>query len=181
MLTDFVRDHAFTIAWFGLVACAWFGWGQEDPPRHWQWRLGVSSAVGLLFAGIFGYSVAIRWNDGTALEGRYEWFGVLVGIEVLLAAVGCVLLWRRQLSRWMSWWVALIVALHFIPLAFILNDASLAALGLIQLAGLGLLLPKLRAERFPTSRLVGPMMGASLLIFATASTIVFIAQNGAPW
>src|SRR5690625_6334634 len=77
MLTEFARDHAFTIAWFGLMTMVWFGWGQEDPPQRWRWRLGAGSVLGLSLLGVFGYGVVLRWGDGTALEGRYSWFGVL--------------------------------------------------------------------------------------------------------
>lgn len=43
MLTDFVRDHAFTIAWFGLMTMVWLGWAQEDPPERLRLPLGVGS------------------------------------------------------------------------------------------------------------------------------------------
>lgn len=33
VLTDFARDHAFTIVWFGLMTFVWCGWGQGDPLR----------------------------------------------------------------------------------------------------------------------------------------------------
>ncbi|CAM3531552.1 hypothetical protein OCAE111667_14185 [Occultella aeris] len=181
MLTDFTRDHAFTIAWFGLMAFVWCGWAQEDPPPRWRWCLGVASGLGAILAGGFGYSVALHWDDGSALEGRYEWFGAVVGLEVLLAGAGCLVLARRSQSRWMAWWVALVVALHFIPLAFFLGDWSLALLGLMQAAALFGLLPRLRRTDEPTSRLVGPVMGASLLVFALLSCVVFVARIGSPW
>ena len=181
MLTEFARDHAFTIAWFGLMAFVWFGWGQEDPPPAWRWRLGLGSGVGIALAGMFGYGVALRWNDGSALDGRYEWFGLLVLAEVVLAAAGCIVLARRRQTRWMAWWVALIVALHFVPLAFFLSDASLAVLGAGQTASLLWALGRLRSRDAPTSRLVGPVMGVSLLAFAVVSLAVFAARVGAPW
>ena len=182
MLTDFARDHAFTIAWFGLMTMVWCGWGQEDPPRRLRWVLGAGSVLGILVAGVFGYGVFVRWDQGTALEGRYEWFGVVVLLEVVLAAAGCLVLSRKRLSRWMAWWVALVVALHFLPLAFFFDDWSLLGLGAVQAVCLVAALPKLRADAgTPTSRLVGPVMGATLLLFAAASTVVFIATYGSPW
>lgn len=181
MLTELARDHAFTTAWFGLMAFVWFGWGQEDPPPPWRWRLGLGSGVGLVVASVFGYAVFTRWDDGSALEGRYPWFGVLVALEVVLAGIGCLYLARRRASRWMAWWVAVVVALHFIPLAFFLEDASLALLGVLQGVGLALLVPRLRAAEHPTSRLVGPWMGATLVAFALVSMVVFLTRVGAPW
>ncbi len=31
------------------------------------------------------------------------------------------------------------------------------------------------------SRVIGPVMGLSLLLFAAASAIVFVVRHGAPW
>ncbi|HLR97370.1 MAG TPA: hypothetical protein VK053_22805 [Jiangellaceae bacterium] len=81
----------------------------------------------------------------------------------------------------MAWWVALIVALHFIPLALLLNDWSLTVLGLIQLVSLFVLVPRLKEADGPTSRLVGPVMGLTLLVFAIVSALVFTATVGTPW
>ncbi|WP_203568412.1 hypothetical protein [Aestuariimicrobium ganziense] len=181
MLTELLRDQTFTIAWFGLMTGAWLGWGQEDPPEPWRWKLGAGSVVGLVIAGLFGYALVTRWNSATALEGKYWWFGLVVALEVIVAGVGCLVLARRGQSRWLAWWVALIVALHFLPLAFFLRDLSLAALAIIQTIGLLVLLPRLRRNTHPTSRLVGPVMGATLLLFAIASAILFGVRHGTPW
>lgn len=181
VLTDFARDHAFTITWFGLMAFVWFGWGQEDPPARWRGWLGAGSLLGLVFAGSFGVSVARLWKDGTALDGAYWSFGVVVLLEVLAAGVGCLLLWKRRQARWMAWWVALIVALHLIPLAFYFDDWAHAVLGVIQAAGLLLLVPRFRRNSKPTSRLVGPLMGTSFLVFSAVSASLFVVQRGLPW
>ena len=181
MITDFVRDHAFTIAWLGLMAFVWFGWGQEDPPPTWRWRLGLGSGVGVVLAGVFGSSVAAHWSDGSVLEGRYHWFGLLVAIEVLAAGLGCLVLARRRATRWMAWWVAMVVALHFVPLAVLLDDWSLAVLGSIQVLFLAVLVPRLRRATGVTSRLVGPVMGGTLLAFAVVSLVVFLTTTGSPW
>ncbi len=158
MFTEFARDHAFTIAWFGLMTMVWFGWGQEDPPQRWRWRLGVGSALGVVLAGLFGYGVFTRWDEGSALEGRYGLFGILVLLEVAVAG-----------------------AVHFIGLAFLLNDWSLAALGGVQLVALVAVRPRLKSGDWPTSRLVGPVMGTSLLVFALLSAAIFLAGVGLPW
>ncbi|WP_374928977.1 hypothetical protein [Kytococcus sedentarius] len=114
-------------------------------------------------------------------EGKYAWFGVLVAAELVLAGVGCLVLARRGRADWMAWWVALVVALHFIPLAFILDDLSLVLLGAVQAIGLFALVPRLRGAGGPTSRLVGPWMGPSLLAFAVLSMVVFLSRTGTPW
>ena len=176
MLTEFARDHAFTIGWFGLMAFVWFGWAQEDPPARWRWRLGIGSGAGAILAGTFGYAVAARWGEGSALDGRYEWFGALVLAEVLLAGLGCLTLWRRGLGRWTAWWVAFVVGLHLLPLAVLLGDGSLALLGAVQSAGLLVLVPRLRGTSRSTSRLAGPFMGITLLLFAAVSLLVYCVR-----
>jgi len=173
VLTDLVRDQAFTIAWFGLMAVVWFGWAQEDPPPSWRWRLGVGSVVGLGFAALFGSIAARNWSTPSALDGRYWWFGLLVLVEFIVAGAGCLVLARRGQARWMAWWVALVVALHFLPLAWFLNDASSAALGVLQVVLLAVLFRRLRNSTETTSRAVGVMMGETLLAFAFLSAIEF--------
>lgn len=181
MLTDFVRDQAFTIAWFGVMAFAWFGWAQEDPEPSWRWKLGVGSAVGMLLAVSFVWAVIQGWQQPTALEGRYPWFGVLVAVEVVLAGAGALVLWRRGQARWVAWWIAVVVAAHFLPMVWLLNDVSLALLAVLQLAGLVALVPLLRRSTRTTSRVACPLMGASLLLFALASAVVFVLRHGSPF
>jgi hypothetical protein len=165
----FPRDEYFTIAWFGLMAFVWFGWSQEDPPRRWRVWLGVGSVLGLAVAVPFGILTATNWSSPTALEGAYQWFGVLVGAEVLLAGAGCLVLARRGVSQWMAWWVAVVVAAHFVPLALMLSAPGVAAVGVVQLVALGVLVPRLRGVDFSSSRLAGPTMGATLLMSAAIS------------
>ncbi|MBB4907794.1 hypothetical protein [Actinophytocola algeriensis] len=174
MLTDFLRDHYFTTAWFGLMAFVWFGWSQEDPPKRWRPWLGAGSVLGLGFAAGFGVLTATNWDQPTALDGRYGWFGVLVAAEVAAAGVGCLVLARRGASRWMAWWVAVVVAAHFLPLALLLSDLGIAVAGVVQLAALGAVVPRLRTADTTTSRLVGPVMGVVLLVSASIGALTAV-------
>jgi hypothetical protein len=169
MLTEFVRDQCFTAAWFGLMAFVWFGWAQEDPPRSWRVWLGAGSVLGIGFAVTFGVLTAVNWDRPTALEGDYAWFGALVAAEVIAAGTGCLVLARRGAPRWMAWWVAVVVAVHFLPLALLLNDLGVAVVGVVQLIALGVVVSRLRDTDGPSSRLAGPIMGASLLTSAMIS------------
>lgn len=181
MVTDFARDQAFSIAWFGLMTLVWLGWAYEDPPDSWRWRLRLGSVVGVALAGLFGLAVVLRWSEASALDGQYHWFGMIVTAEVAVAGVGCFLLVRRGQIRWMAWWVAVVVATHFVPLAIFLNDVSIAAVGLLQGIGLAWLVPRLRGTDIPTSRYAGPVMGLVLLGFALVSAVLFWTEYGAPW
>lgn len=174
MLTEFVRDHYFTTAWFGLMAMVWFGWAQEDPPKRWRAWLGAGSVLGILFAVGFGVLTVLNWDEPTALEGRYPWFGVLVAAEVVAAGAGCLVVSRRGAARWMAWWVALVVAAHFLPLALLLADVGIAVAGLVQLAALAAVVPRLRATEATTSRLAGPIMGVILLVSAAIGALLTV-------
>lgn len=180
MLTDFVRDQAFCIAWFALMGSVWFGWGQEDPVRGWRWWLAAGSIFSLILSAPFIYFLIGNWGIGGALDENYLWFGILVGAETGIIALGCFLLWWRRQARWIAWWIALTVGLHFIPMAPLLQDWSLAALGAAQTLILLLLIPRMRGEQWPTSRLVGPAMGATFLLFALVSAGLFLTIHGSP-
>ncbi|MFI7703995.1 hypothetical protein [Nonomuraea sp. NPDC049480] len=172
MLTGFLRDQFFTTAWFGLMAFVWFGWAQEDPPRNWRIWLGAGSVLGVGLAVAFGVLTAANWDQPSALEGKYAWFGVLVAAEVVAAGAGCLVLARRGASRWMAWWVAVVVAAHFLPLALLLNDIGVAVVGVVQLVALSVVVPRLRGSTTLSSRSAGPIMGATLLLSAAISAVI---------
>ncbi|MEO3782466.1 hypothetical protein ABGB12_03985 [Actinocorallia sp. B10E7] len=133
--------------------------------------LGIALALG------FGVLTARHWSGGTALADRYHWFGVLVAAEAAAAGLGCAVLARWNAGRWMAWWVALVVGLHFLPLSALLDDASIAVFGLLQCAGLVLLARPLRRSDVTTSRYAGPLMGTSLLAYAAVSSVL-VALGG---
>jgi len=166
VLTDFARDALFSTSWFGLMAMVWFGWAQEDPPRSWRLWLGVGSTLGVLLTLGFGVLTGLSWQEPTALDGRYAWFGVLVAAELLAAGAGSWVLHGRGEDRWMAWWVALVVAVHFVPLAWLLEDPSHAAVGGLLVAALLAMAPRLRGRSTTTSAEVGALMGGTLLVTA---------------
>jgi hypothetical protein len=74
----------------------------------------------------------------------------------------------------MAWWVAVVVAAHFLPLALLLSDAGIAVAGVVQLAALGAVVPRLRTTDTPTSRLAGPVMGVVLLVSASIGALTVV-------
>lgn len=181
MFTEFLRDQAFAIAWLALMAAAWFGWAQEDPKPRLRPVLGVGSVLSFLVSITFGLLVWRNWATATALEGRYWVFGVVVLAEVVGIAVGCLVLARRQQARWYGWWIGLCVALHFIPLAWVLSDWSYLLLTTLQVAGLLVMLPTLRRTEYATSRWACPWLGGTFLLYAVASACRFLAAHGYPF
>jgi hypothetical protein len=105
---EFLRDAAATAAVFGFFASGWFGWAQDDSPKAWRKVLVAGSVLSLLTA-VGGGVVAWRhWSGPTVFDadtGRA--FGVVVGIELVLAALGAALLARRRRSdltpAWAPW------------------------------------------------------------------------------
>lgn len=128
----------------------------------------------MAIAGGFGVVTVRNWDAASALEGSFHWFGVLVAVEVVAAGAGCAVLARAKASRWMAWWVAIVIAVHFVPLGILLTDWSVAAFGLIQTAGLVWFVRRLRHAECTTSRVVGPWMGATLLGYALISALLYL-------
>ena len=181
MLTEFVRDQAFAVAWLAVMAAGWFGWSQEDPKPRLRGWLGAGSVVGILLSIAFGIMVWRNWSTPTALEGRYWTFGLIVLAEAVLIGAGCIVLARRGQKRWYGWWIGLCVALHFLPLAWVFEDWSYLGLTVVQVIGLALMVPALQRGTYATSRWACSWIALTFLLFALASAIVFLLEHGYPF
>lgn len=180
MLTDLLRDQAFAIAWLALMAAGWFGWAQEDPKPSLRPLWGVGSVLGVLLSGAFGVIVWRNWHTATALEGRYWIFGIVVLAEALVIGAGCIVLARQGRKRWYGWWIALCVALHFLPLAWVFSDWSYLWLTLVQVAGLLAMRPALARGEYATSRWAVPWIAGTFLLYAAISAVLFLGRHGYP-
>lgn len=181
MLTEFVRDQAFAIAWLAVMAAGWFGWSQEDPKERLRGWLGAGSVVGSLIAIGFGIMVWRNWSTQTMLDGRYWVFGLVVLAEALLIGGGCIVLARRTQTRWYGWWIGLCVALHFVALVWVFEDWSYLVLTIVQVAGLVWMLPALRRGTYATSRWACPWIAVTFLAFALISGTDFLVKHGYPF
>jgi hypothetical protein len=166
-----LRDALFSAAWFGLMTCVWLGWAQEGPPEKARPWLGAGSVVGILVAIGGGIQVARFWDTPTALDGRYHWFGVIVAAEVVAAGLGCLVLAKRGLQRYFASWVAIVVALHFVPLGLMLEDRSMIVLGVVQCALVVAVTAWVRRRPLTPSFPIGVAMGSTLLVYAVATAI----------
>jgi hypothetical protein len=116
MTTEFVRDAAATAAIFGFFGSVWFGWAQEHPPKSWRPWLLTGSVVSLLTMLAGGLLVWRHRSDGSAFdEHTSKTFGVVVGIEVVLAGLGAVVLGARGRRDVVPVWIALVVGIHLFP------------------------------------------------------------------
>lgn len=176
MLTEFFRDHLFTVAWYGLMSAVWLGWGQEDPPKRLRPFLGAGSVIAVSLTVLFTIMLVRNWGEPSALDQNLVGFIVVVWAEIILCAGGAIFLAVKKRGRWIAWWIALVVAAHFIPLGLVLSDWSDVVLGVVLTVAIVLVRRPLAQREGPTSALVGPIMGFSLLAFAAVSALLALPQ-----
>jgi hypothetical protein len=172
MTADFARDAAATAAIFGFFASAWFGWAQEDPPRAWRPALIAGAVVALLvMAG--GVALMLRhWSDGTALDAATSrTFGIVVGIEVAVAALGAVVLTRLRRSELVPAWIALVVGVHLFPLATLLRYPLLGVVAALVTVIALVAVPVARSASVRVSAVTGGATGCALLAAAIFSLV----------
>jgi hypothetical protein len=130
------REYASTALFEGFFGSAWFGWGQSEPPAALRPVLTVGSVVALVTA-IGGGVLSYRYRtspaamDDRASSRRY---GIIVGTEFGLAAVGAVVLGVTGQAAYIPVWVCAVVGVHFFPLAPVLRDRTLYPLGVLTSA-----------------------------------------------
>lgn len=155
---------------FGFFASVWFGWAQEAPPARWRPWLTTASIVSLVTAAGGGLLSWRHWNDGTAYDRDTSiTFGIILAIEFGIAGLGAAMLAiakRRQLT---SAWIALVVGVHFFPLAWLISYPLLYLVAsLVTVAALAAV-PVARRTSAPVSLVTGVATGAILLVSALVS------------
>jgi len=173
MLTEAVRDVPATAAIFGFFASVWLGWAQEHPPASWRpWLL--TGSVTALLTMVAGALLTWRnWDATTAFdEDTGRWFGIVVGLEVVLAGVGAVVLSLRGRRELVPVWIALVVGLHLFPVAALLAFPLIYLVGaLVTIAAL-MAVPVARSRALPVSAVNGLAVGAVLLTAALVCLLV---------
>ena len=175
MTAVFVRDAAATAAVFGFFASGWFGWAQDEPPKAWGRALIAGSVVSLLAAVAGGLLTWRHWTDGTVFDAdTSRAFGVVVGVEVAVAALGVWLLARRRRSDLIPAWVAVVVGVHLFPVAWLLRYPLVGVVaGLVTLAAVAAV-PLARSRSLAVSAVTGLAAGTVLLAAALVSTAIVL-------
>lgn len=132
-----VRDLGVTALVLGFFGSAWFGWGSGDAPPGWQPVLIVGSVASIV-AAVLGAVLAFQsWRTGSVMAGdaaANRRYGIIVGIEFGTAFLGAAVLGLLGRPEFVAPWVALVVGVHFVPLAPVLHDPFLVPLGALVAA-----------------------------------------------
>lgn len=151
MTAAFLRDAAATAAIFGFFASAWFGWAQDEPPPAWRKALVAGSIL----------------SGPTAFDAdTSRTFGLVVGVEVALAAIGAAVLARRRSSELIPAWVALVVGVHLIPVALLVRSPLIAVTGVLVTLVALVAVPLARSRPVAVSAVTG--LGAGTVLLAAA-------------
>lgn len=170
MNAEFTRDAAATAAIFGFFAASWFGWAQEKPPTAWRNWLIAGAILALLIAVAGGLLTWRHWSDGTAFNPQTgRTFGLIVGLEFALAGIGAGVLSALGKSQLISAWVALIVGVHFFPLAGLLHYPALTVVALLVTLAALIAIPLAQAQSIAVSAVTGVATGSILLVAALFS------------
>lgn len=172
-----IRDTAVMAAIFGFAAAMWLGWALEAPPRSWRLWLGLGAGLGALLAIGGGLLAWQNWGPESALaaEGARRTFGIVAGIEFGLAGLGAAVLGLTKRAEWINPWIALIVGLHFVPLAYLFHDLWLFGLAAIMVLGAGAAVWQHRRSGTAPSAVSGAISGVGLLAYAVRDVILVLA------
>ena len=175
MTAEFVRDAAATAAVFGFFASGWLGWAQDDPPPGWRRILATGSVLSLLTAVAGGILTWRNWSEGSAIDAETgPVFGAIVGIEVALAGLGALVLARRGQGDLTAAWVALVVGVHFFPLAPLLEYPLLYVVAALVTVAAVVSVPVARARGIAVSAVTGITVGTVLLGAALVSLVTVV-------
>jgi hypothetical protein len=173
--SEFLRDAAMTAAIFGFMGSVWFGWSQEAPPRQWRPLLISGSVASILTAIAGGILSWQHWNDGTVFDSRTSpIFGIVVAAEFILAGAGAAILGKRGRKDLIVSWVALVVGLHFLPLAWFLHFPLLGVMGVVMSVAAVSGVPLAKSRGLATSAVVGAACGTILVVTGLIALVVAV-------
>jgi len=172
----YLRDGVFILGWFSLLGAVWFWWALEAPPRRARPWLGVGLVLSVLGALVGGFSTWRFWSTQSMLDDRLEIFGLVLAATVIVAVVAWVVLTGTGREASIPLAVAVIVALHFVPLAYLLGDWGLVVLALGQLVLVILASRFAKRRELAPSYPIGVVMGVSLLGSAVVAAVLWLPR-----
>jgi hypothetical protein len=165
------RDWGMTALIEAFFAFVWFGWGQADASAGLRVGLAVGGVTAVLVA-LAGGVQAFRSPASTGVlhdrQARRR-YGVAVGVEFSLAGVGAAVLAVAGQGEFIPVWVCAVVGVHFFPLALLLGDRLLVALGASVTTVAAVALVAGLATGVAPSTVTGIGAGMLLTVFALAA------------
>ena len=162
-----------TAAIFGFFGFVWFGMAQEAPPGKWRPWLGIGSAVSILVAIGGGVLAWRHGDDGSAVDAESgPIFGIVVAVEFILCGLGAAIVSKRGRKDLIVPWLAIVVGLHFVPLAWFFSFPVLGVMGVLMAAAGVAGVPVARSKGLAPSALVGVASGLLLWVTAVLSLVV---------
>lgn len=179
MEADFLRDYAMAALIFGFFAMGWFGWAQDKPPKRWIIPLAIGSVLSGLVATTGGVLAFLNWDSASALsaEGAMQQYGIVVGIEFIIAGIGAVVLAVRKKQQYIPAWISFIVGVHFFALAGLFSDPWFHVLAAIGAIFALISIPIAKARNLEISAVCGALTGALLLVFAVRGLLLFLVAT----
>jgi hypothetical protein len=173
------RDRGMTALILGFFGFVWFGWGQADASAGLRVALAVGGILALLVAVAGGVQAFRSPASDSTLHDRRAWrrYGLIVGVEFALAGAGAAALAAAGQSDYIPVWVCAVVAVHLFPLASVLRDRLLVALGMLLAAVALAALAAGLTEWVPPSTVTG--LGAGVLLTLFAATALAGVEVGA--
>jgi len=167
MATPSRRDLAVTALIFGFFGLAWFAWAGAEATKLEEvfFIIGsVLSAIVLLIGVIAAFR--LRHVEGAVRDKKTRRrYGIIVGIETALAAVGAAILGGSGHANLIAAWVSIVVGVHFIALAPLFRDWWLIALAVLM-AGAGVWAWWYEGRSAtPTSTTAAPLSGLLLVVY----------------
>ena len=160
----------------GFFASSWFGWALDDPPARWRKGLVAGCVVSLATAVTGALLAARHWSDGSVFDAATSrTFGIVVGIEVALAALGAWLLSRRRRSELVSAYISLVVGVHFFALAPLLQNPLLYVVAVVMTIGAVASIPIARGRSISVSSVAGVLAGSTLLAAAIFALVAVVS------
>ncbi len=175
MHAEFTRDLLMTTALFGLFAFVWFGWAQENPPSAARVPLGIGAGIGAILAVTFGILSVLNWDAPTSLDystPAFRVYVIVVIVEFVLAAAGGIALGLSKWKRFIPVWVLLVVAVHFFPLASVMDMPALDVLAALLIAAVAVAMAAARSGWQP-SFTTGVLAGPILLLFSGIAAVTW--------
>lgn len=178
-MTRTVRDLGLTALILGFFGSAWFGWGSGEAPAGWEPVLRTGSILSVAAAAIGAVLAFQAWRTGSVLIDRESnrRYGVIVGIEFGTAFAGAAVLGVLGQAAYVAPWVALVVGVHFIPLAPLLRDPFLRPLGVLVSAVAVAAVVAGPATSVAPSFVAGLGTGVLLLAAAVNALVVAVSRG----